>query len=304
MTPEAISIRSLNYSYPDGTKALEDVTIKVEAGEKVVIIGPNGAGKTTLFLHLNGIIRSLEDNVSVFGKNIGRMATEERIKEVGIVFQDPDDQLFMPTIFDDVAFGPINMGLDEGEVERRVKKALATVGLLGYEDRVPHHMSYGQKKKAALASVLSMEPRILVLDEPTANLDPRSRVDFIRVINDLNKKEGITIVIAMHDVNALPELSDRVYVLNRRVVAEGSPRKIFSDSGLLKENNLEAPEVFNLFKVLRCFGYNCDDLPLSMYEAVEVLTRTIEDGDGHVHLHIHEHTHEEVKKIMYSYNHH
>ncbi|MBN1133791.1 MAG: ATP-binding cassette domain-containing protein [Methanosarcinaceae archaeon] len=304
MTQEAISIRSLNYSYPDGTKALEDVTIKVESGEKVVIIGPNGAGKTTLFLHLNGTIRSLEDNVNVFGKNIGRMATEERIKEVGIVFQDPDDQLFMPTIFDDVAFGPINMGLDEGEVERRVKKALATVGLLGYEDRVPHHMSYGQKKKAALASVLSMEPRILVLDEPTANLDPRSRVDFIRVINDLNKKEGITIVIAMHDVNALPELSDRVYVLNRRVVAEGSPRKIFSDISLLKENNLEAPEVFNLFKVLRCFGYNCDDLPLSMYEAVDVLTKTIEDGNGHIHLHIHEHTHEEVKKIMYSYNHH
>jgi len=301
---EAISVRGLNYSYPDGTKALENINISVNEGEKVVIVGPNGAGKTTFFLHLNGTLGSPGNNVSIFGKNIGDMRIEERIKEVGIVFQDPDDQLFMPTIYDDVAFGPINMGLGAEEVDKRVKKALTTVGLVGYEDKVPHHLSYGQKKKAALAAVLSMEPRILVLDEPTANLDPKSRADLIRVINELNKKEGITIVIATHDVNALPELSDRVYVLNRGIIAEGSPREIFSDSELLEEHNLEAPEVFKLFRVLSCFGYNCDVLPLSIDEAVEVLTRTIENGNGHMHLHVHKHTHEDIKKLIHSYNHH
>ncbi|HJH30876.1 MAG TPA: ABC transporter ATP-binding protein [Methanosarcinaceae archaeon] len=295
---EAISVKKLSYSYRDGTKALENVNITINEGEKVVIIGPNGAGKTTLFLHLNGTIESPENNVYIFGQNIGKMATKDKIKEVGIVFQDPDNQLFMPTIFEDVAFGPINMGLDAEEVERRVKKALATVGLSGYEKRVPHHMSYGQKKKAALAAVLSMEPKILVLDEPTANLDPKSRSDLIRVINELNKKEGITIVIAMHDVNALSELSDRVYVLNKTIMAEGCARDIFSDSRLLEKNNLVAPDIFNLFKILKCFGYDYEELPLSMNEAAEILTKAIKSANGHIHLHIGEHTHDDIYKII------
>lgn len=300
---EAIRVKGLTYSYPDGTPALEDIDITINEGEKIVIVGPNGAGKTTLFLHLNGTLKSQDNTVMIFGENLGDMKVEERIKEVGIVFQDPDDQLFMPTIFDDVAFGPINMGLDEEEVRKRVKKALFRVGLEGFEERVPHNLSYGQKKRAALAAVLSMEPRILILDEPTANLDPRSRADLIQVINDLNK-DGITTVIAMHDVNALPSLSDRVYVLNRKIAAEGTPREIFSNSELLKINHLEAPDVFKLFKVLTCFGYDCDILPMSIDEAVEFLTRTIESGSGHIHLHIHEHTHEEVRKFLHSYDHH
>ncbi|WP_445474439.1 energy-coupling factor ABC transporter ATP-binding protein [Methanococcoides methylutens] len=300
---EAIRVKGLAYSYPDGTPALEDIDITINEGEKIVIVGPNGAGKTTLFLHLNGTLKSQDNKVMIFGKNLGDMKVEERIKEVGIVFQDPDDQLFMPTIFDDVAFGPINMGLDEEEVRKRVKKALSRVGLEGFEDRVPHNLSYGQKKRAALAAVLSMEPRILILDEPTANLDPKSRADLIQVINDLNG-EGITTVIAMHDVNALPTLSDRVYVLNRKIAAEGTPREIFSNSELLKINHLEAPDVFKLFKVLAFFGYDCDTLPMSIDEAVQFLTRTIESGSGHIHLHIHEHTHEEVRKFLHSYDHH
>ena len=301
---EAIKVEGLSYSYSDGTAALEDVNLTIIEGEKVVIVGPNGAGKTTFFLHLNGTIKNPSGNVSVFGRSISGMRIEEKIRQVGVVFQDPDDQLFMPNVFDDVAFGPINMGLDEKEVKRRVHAALSKVGLEGFEERVPHNLSYGQKKRVALASVLSMEPKVLVLDEPTANLDPRSRADFISLINDLNKRDGITTVIAMHDVNALPELADRVYVLNRRIVAEGSPREIFSDWELLKTNNLEAPDVFKLFKVLNCFGYSSDDLPLSFDEAVEVLTKTIEGREGHVHLHIHEHTHKEISNLMQSYNHH
>jgi cobalt/nickel transport system ATP-binding protein len=229
---------------------------------------------------------------------------EEIIKDVGIVFQDPDDQLFMPTLFDDLAFGPINIGLNEEEVRRRVERALLMLGLSGYEGRCPHHLSYGEKKKAALAAVMSMEPRILVLDEPTANLDPRSRAELIGIIKELNEREGITIIVATHDVNAIPALADRVYVLNRTIIAEGTAQKIFSDFELLRANNLGVPEVFKLFEVLRCFGYNCEELPLSIDEAIEHLTNTIEVNGGHIHLHIHEHTHEEVKKLRSKYEHH
>lgn len=301
---EAITVRNLSYTYPDGTGALEDVNMAVYEGERVAIVGPNGAGKTTFLLHLNGILRGSDGQVEVFGKSVDTLKREEIIKDVGIVFQDPDDQLFMPTIFDDLAFGPINLGLKEEEVRERVKKALLTLGLSGYEHRCPHHLSYGEKKKASLAAVMSMEPRILVLDEPTANLDPRSRAELIGIIKELNEREGITIVIATHDVNAIPALADRVYVLNKKIIAEGTPQKMFSDVELLKENNLEVPEVFKLFEVLRCFGYNCEELPLSIDEAVEHLTRTVAINGGHIHLHVHEHTHEEVRKLKDKYEHH
>jgi len=304
MKREAITIRNLCYTYPDGTKVLEDVSLEVYEGERIAIVGPNGAGKTTFLLHLNGILRGSDGQVEVFGKSVDKVKREEIIKEVGIVFQDPDDQLFMPTLFDDLAFGPINMGLKEDEVRERVEKTILSLGLTGYENRSPHHLSGGEKKKAALAAVMSMEPRILVLDEPTANLDPRSRAELIASIKRLNEEEGITIVIATHDVNAVPELVDRVYVLNKRIIAEGTLQKIFSDVELLKENNLEVPEVFKLFEVLKCFGYNCEELPLSINEAIEHLTRTVETEGGHIHLHIHEHTHEEVRKLKCKYEHH
>ena len=304
MKREAITIRNLGYTYPDGTRALENVNMAVYEGEKIAIVGPNGAGKTTFLLHLNGILRGTDGRVEVFGKSVEKEKREDIIKEVGLVFQDPDDQLFMPTLFDDLAFGPMNLGLREDEVRERVKKALFSLGLSEYENRCPHHLSYGEKKKASLAAVMSMEPRILVLDEPTANLDPRSRAELIGIIKELNEREGITIVIATHDVNAIPALADRVYVLNKRIIAEGTLQKIFSDFELLKENNLEVPEVFKLFEVLRCFGYNCEELPLSIDEAIEHLTRTVEVNGGHIHLHIHEHTHDEVRKLKDKYEHH
>lgn len=304
MKKEAISVKNLTYTYPDGTKALEDVSLEVYEGERIAIVGPNGAGKTTFLLHLNGILRGSDGQVEVFGKSVDKVKREEIIKEVGIVFQDPDDQLFMPTLFDDLAFGPINMGLKEGEVRERVEKTILSLGLTGYENRCPHHLSGGEKKKAALAAVMSMEPRILVLDEPTANLDPKSRAELIKIVKDLNEQEGITVIMATHDVNAVPALADRVFVLNKRVIAEGTVQEIFSDGTLMKANNLGVPEVFKLFEVLRCFGYNCKELPLSIDEAIEHLTRTVEVNGGHIHLHIHEHTHDEVKKLRSKYEHH
>lgn len=301
---EAITVRKLSYEYPDGTKALEDLNLEVHEGERIAIVGPNGAGKTTFLLHLNGILRGSDGEVEVFGKSVNKVKREEIIKDLGIVFQDSDDQLFMPTLFDDLAFGPINLGLPEEEVRARVKNALFSLGLSGYEDRCPHHLSYGEKRKASLAAVMSMEPRILVLDEPTANLDPKSRAELIGIIRKLNDREGITIVTATHDVNAIPALADRVYVLNKRIIAEGTSREIFSDVDLLKEANLEVPEVFKLFEVLRCFGYNCEELPLSVDDAIEHLTNTVENGGGHIHLHVHRHTHDEVRKLKNKYEHH
>lgn len=280
----AIEITNLNHQYSDGTVSLEDVSLAIDEGEMVAIIGQNGAGKTTLFLHLNGSIRSFDDNVLVFGQNIGTMPIEKRICTVGVVFQDPDDQLFMPTVYDDVAFGPMNMGLPEEEVKRRVTKALSTVGLEGFEDRVPHHMSYGQKKRAALAAVLSMEPRILVFDEPTANLDPKSRAVFIRLMNDLNKEKGITTIVAMHDVNAVPEVANRVIILNKTVVADGTPSEVFSDICLLEENNLDVPEICKIFSMLDCYGCTCDALPLTLPGAARVLDEMFEKNGGAIPL--------------------
>ena len=304
MKREAITVRNLSYSYPDGSKALEDVNLEVYEGERIALVGPNGAGKTTFMLHLNGTLRGTEGQVEIFGKSVDTMKREEIVKEVGLVFQDPDDQLFMPTLFDDIAFGPINQGLKEDEVRERVEKAISSLGLSGYEDRSPHHLSFGEKKKASLAAVMAMEPKILVLDEPTANLDPRSRTELIGIINELNEQEGITMVIATHDVNAIPELADRIYALNRTIIETGTPREIFFDRTLLKQNNLDVPDVFKLFEVLRCFGFNCEKLPLSLDEAISGLTTVIETGGGHIHLHIHEHTHEGVKEWRNKYGHH
>jgi cobalt/nickel transport system ATP-binding protein len=199
----AICIRDLSYTYPDGTEALKEVSLEISRGESVALLGPNGAGKSTLTLHLNGILKGKEGSVEIFGDKIGEADLKKIRKRVGIVFQDPDDQLFMPTLFDDLAFGPMNLELPQDEVKERVEIALRKVGLSGFEDRMPHHLSFGQKKRAAFAAVLSMEPDILVLDEPTLNLDPRSRFEVIHVIEELHK-EGKTIIIATHDVNAVP----------------------------------------------------------------------------------------------------
>lgn len=299
-----VEVRNLSYAYPDGVKALENIGLEIYEGEKVAIAGPNGAGKTTLLLHFNGILHDDAHSVEVFGKRIDEKNKQDIVKDVGLVFQNPDDQLFMPTVFDDVAFGPTNMGLEKEKIKERVKDALVKVGLAGYEERCPYRLSLGEKKRAALATVISMKPKMLVLDEPTANLDSGSRRELIRVLKSLNEEEGTTLVIATHDMNALPEIVDRVYVLKKTIIGEGTPRQIFSDFGLLRKANLDAPEVFKLFEVLKCFDYNCKELPLSMEEAIEHLTNTIMTGGGHIHLHMHEHTHSDAKKLKDKYNHH
>lgn len=297
-----IEVKNLFYCYPNGDLALENVSMQVFGGEVVAILGPNGAGKSTLLLNLAKVLEG-EGVIELSGESLKKKKRTELVREIGVVFQYPDDQLFMPTVFDDVSFGPLSMGLTESEVNSRVREALDAVGLNGFETRLSHSLSFGEKKKVALATVLSMKPNILLLDEPTSNLDLRSRREIIDVINKL-KKEGRTIILSTHDVSVVSEVVDRIYILNKRIVAEGTPRQIFMDSRLLKETNLEVPAVTYLFELLCCFGYDCKNLPLSIEEATEHLTKTIETAGGHIHLHIHEHTHTQIKELKEKHSHH
>jgi cobalt/nickel transport system ATP-binding protein len=230
-----IEIDSLSFAYPDGRSALRDVSLGVRPGEKVALVGPNGAGKSTLLLHLNGILRG-EGTVRVMGQEVGEPHLARIRGQVGLVFQDPDDQLFSPTVFEDVAFGPLYAGLPEGEIRRRVAWALAQVELEGYAERVSHHLSLGEKKRAAIASVLSMQPDILALDEPTSGLDPRTRRRLIGLLHELPQ----TMLVATHDMQLVAQIFPRTVVLDGGwVVADGPTGELLADERLLEAHGLE-----------------------------------------------------------------
>jgi len=233
-----IKVEHLSFAYPDGHAALRDVSLTIAPCEKVALVGPNGAGKSTLMLHLNGILRSSSGTLRVCEldlqpKNLGRVRAA-----VGMVFQDPDDQLFSPTVFDDVAFGPLYQGLAQAEVNARVNQALAAVGMSAYRERVSHHLSVGEKKRIAIATVLSMNPEILVLDEPTAGLDPRARRGFINLLRDLDQ----TMLVSTHDMRLVQELFPRTVVMDGgQIVADGPTELILNDPALLEAHGLEKP---------------------------------------------------------------
>ncbi len=231
----AIEIKGLKYAYPDGTMALNGIDLAVEEGESVGIVGPNGAGKSTLLLHLNGILQG-RGEINIFGQPVIKDNLKEIRRRVGLVFQDPDDQLFSPTVFDDVAFGPVNMGLPADEVKREVKRALAEVGMEGSEKRSAHHLSFGQQKRVSIATVLSMRPDLLVLDEPSSNLDPRAR----RGLSELLQGLPVTKVVVTHDLPFVFEICERVVILEEGMVAaDGEVFSILSDEALLREHGLE-----------------------------------------------------------------
>ncbi len=242
MTP-AIEVRDLVFRYPDGTDALRGVTFSVAPGESVGLIGPNGAGKSTLLLHLNGLLPEHltgESAVSVSGERLTADNVHAIRRTVGLLFQDPNDQLFCPTVFEDVAFGPRQFGLSEEEVGRRVREALARVGLQGFENRPPHHLSGGEKRRVCLAGVLACEPGILVLDEPSSDLDPCSR----RELKELLRQIPITKIIATHDLELVVELCSRVLVLDAgTIVAEGPTVSLLSDEELMLRHRLERPHI-------------------------------------------------------------
>lgn len=233
--PPVIELQSLSFSYPDGRKALHEVTLTVLEGEKVALVGPNGAGKSTLLLHLNGVLKG-QGSVRVMGEEVGDGNLGIIRSQVGLVFQHPDDQLFSPTVFEDVSFGPLHMDLAEEEVRRRVSWALRQVGMEGFEDRVPHRLSLGEKKRIAIATVLAMQPTILALDEPSGELDPRARRGLIRLLGALPQ----TMLIATHDMRLVRELLPRTIILDAgKVVADGRTTELLADAELLERHGLE-----------------------------------------------------------------
>jgi len=232
-----VQVLDLSFAYPDGRQALRGVSLTVREGEKVAVTGPNGAGKSTLLLHLNGLLRGT-GRVRVAGLDVVERNLGEVRRLVGLVFQDPDDQLFSPTVFEDVGFGPLYMGLAAHEVRERVRKALAAVGAEGYEARMPHHLSLGERKRIAIATVLAMEPRILVLDEPSSGLDPRGRRRLIELLQSLPQ----TMLVATHDMLLVRDLCERTVILDGgRVVADGPTEAILCDRALLEAHGLEMP---------------------------------------------------------------
>jgi len=233
-----IEITHLHYAYPDGTEALRGVELTVEPGEKVALVGPNGAGKSTLLLHLNGILGGGHGSVTIDGTTV-EPATAKRIRAaVGLVFQDPDDQLFSPTVREDVAFGPIHMGVPEADIHHRVERALSAVGMSGYERRVPHHLSLGQRKRVSVATVLSMDPSLLVFDEPTAGLDPRGRRELMAVM--ASRPE--TLLVSTHDLAMVAETLPRTVIIDEGVVvADGPSAELLEDGPLLEAHGLERP---------------------------------------------------------------
>jgi cobalt/nickel transport system ATP-binding protein len=240
--PPAVALRGLSYRYPDGTPVLEDITLTVARGERVAILGPNGAGKTTLALQLNGMLEGATGDVEIGGTRLAPATRKEIRRRVGLVFQDPDDQLFLPSVRADVAFGPANLGLTGAALAARVDAALARVAITALADRAPHALSAGERRRAALAGVLAMEPEVLVLDEPSSHLDPAARRELADVLLSL----PLTTVLVTHDLPYALELCPRAIVLDQgHVVADGPTREVLADEGFMRAHRLELPAGFN-----------------------------------------------------------
>jgi cobalt/nickel transport system ATP-binding protein len=242
---DALRITGLRFSYPDGREALRGVDLTLAKGERVALLGPNGAGKTTLVLHLNGILHGGAGRVEISGLPVtpgDRAAITEIRRRVGVVFQDPDDQLFMPSVAEDVAFGPANLGVRGTELDQRVDEALAAVGMSEHRDQVPHHLSFGQRRRVAVATVLAMRPEILVLDEPSSNLDPASRRELAEILESL----PVTVLMVTHDLPYALELCPRAVILdNGALVADGPTVDLLADRALMSAHRLELPFGFD-----------------------------------------------------------
>jgi cobalt/nickel transport system ATP-binding protein len=242
----AVDAQGLRFRYPNGVVGLDGIDLHISHGERVAVLGPNGAGKTTLMLHLNGLLTG-EGELEVAGIQVGEGDVRDLRAAVGLVFQDPDDQLFMPTVAEDIAFGPLNLGVDHDEVRERVDDALAAVRMEHVVDRAPHQLSLGQRRRVAIATVLAMQPRLLVLDEPSANLDPRARRELLEVLDRIDR----TMLVVTHDLPFAAQLCERAVLLSGgRIVADAPCAEILRDEDLLAAHDLELPEGFDLTRLV------------------------------------------------------
>lgn len=275
-----IETRDLTYTYPGNVTALHSLNFVAPRNARIAVIGSNGAGKNTLFKCFNGIFKPSSGSVLIRGEPITKENIREVRKFVGIVFQNADDQIFSPTVEQDVAFGPTNLGLDEETIHHRVEEALKLVGIEDLATRVPHHLSGGEKKRVAIAGIIAMEPEVLVLDEPTAGLDPQGVHDLINFINSLSRQYGMTVIFSTHDVSLVCEVADYIYVMNKgRFVAEGSVEEIFLQPDLLKSVRLDVPVLPKLLRSLNDNGvpvqmaYNYEDAERALLNTYKGIPR-------------------------------
>ena len=270
-----LSIKNLSYTYPDGTHALKNVNMEILKGQKVAIMGPNGAGKSTLFSHFNGLTEPKSGYLEIDGKKMeyDKKTLLEIRQKVGIVFQDPNDQLFAPTVKEDVAFGPMNLGLDYEEVEKRVNEALELVGMKKFKDKTPHHLSGGQQKRVAIAGIIAMRPEIMILDEPTAGLDPQGVDQVLTILNNLNK-DGMSIVISSHDIEMVNGFAEKIFVLYEgELLARGDKHEIFSNKELLKKAHLKAPITTEILYKLKEKGFDVDTTKINIDEVIDEIMK-------------------------------
>lgn len=270
---ELLNLEGVSYSYSDGNEAISNVDMVVNAGEKIAIMGPNGAGKSTLFGLFNGILKPSSGIVTIDGLETKKKNLAKIRCNVGMVFQDSDDQLFNSSVHQEIAYGLMNIGISGKKMEKSIKWALKVVGMEGYENKSPHNLSGGEKKRIALASVLAMKPKILVLDEPTASLDPRGVTKIIKLLDYINKELNITLIFSTHDVDIVPLLATRVYLLNKgNVILEGSTEEVFSNKEILRSIDLRLPRVAHLVEILnRDRKIDVGKLPLTIGQARRVL---------------------------------
>ncbi len=275
-------VENLTHQYSDGTRALDNVSLGFEKCDRIALLGTNGSGKTTLLNHLNGILKPTSGKIYFEDKPItydGKDLLELR-RRVGFVFQDPNDQLFAPTVKQDVAFGPLNLGRSPEQVKKAVDEALDTVGMSEFKEKPPHFLSLGQKKRVALAGVIAMQPEVIIMDEPTSNLDPRATSDILHLLLQLNKEKGITLLLATHDVDMVPLFANKIYILNKgKLDFEGTPEETFSNGDLIRQVNLRLPRITHLFEVLKTEDKLPIEgpLPLTIGEARKEIIRLLRD---------------------------
>ena len=273
-------LENLTHQYSDGTIALNNVSLSFDKGERIALLGTNGSGKTTLLHHLNGILKPTLGNIYYEDKPLryDSKSLLELRRRVGFVFQDPNDQLFAPTVKQDVAFGPLNLGVPVEQVKKSVDEALRTVGMAEFMEKPPHFLSLGQKKRVALAGVLAMQPEVIIMDEPTSNLDPRATSEILHLLVKLNKEAGITLLLATHDVDMVPLFANKLYILNKgELVSAGSPKELFSNTEMIRSVNLRSPRITHLFEVLKKEN-NLPigpELPLTISEARKEILRLL-----------------------------
>lgn len=272
-----LSVQINSFKYPDGTQALSDIAVDVSHGEFIGILGSNGSGKTTLLKIMDGLMKDFEGSVYLDGVNIRKLSPKEIYKKTGLIFQNPDDQLFAPTVLEDVAFGPINMGFKEDEVITRINNALRDVDMQGYAKKSIHNLSFGQKKRICIAGLLAMGHEILLLDEPTAGLDPMGEYKMMNLLTKLNKEKGVTIVMATHSVDLVPLFLDRLYILSKgSIVRSGIPEDVFTAPEDMSNVKLRLPQIAELiYRLKHEDNLPFEKIPLTIGEARREILKTL-----------------------------